>query len=379
MKIGIDTFGCNHSQSGNGSYLLNFISNYSEQKDIELELFGFEIDRFTYIKNAQASYASVDIKDNLPSIRKWHKINLNSFITKNKYDLVIYPGFEHVLPLHVNKKIKAVAIMNSYLTKILQTHKKSYNRRIIKALKKASLIIAGTHFIKNDLLKYGISEKKINIIPNGIDHKLFSPFVNTNEEYININPFAIKKPYFVYGSSIRDKSKKHLELIKAFEIFKKNTLAPHRLVLAGANENLDSTDDYVSQVLNAVKNSDFSSDIFITGYFPHESFATLYAGAEACLFPSVSEGVGLPVLEAMACGIPVLCSKEGALEEVAGDVAMYFNSDDVSEIAYCMQKIIEDNDLRLKMIESGLKKSAPYNWSNTVLQTFEIIKSLYLY
>lgn len=369
MKIGIDSFGCNHGQSGSGSYLLNCIENYIPQEDIDLELFGFEMDRFVYINNAQASYVSVDIKDNVQSIRKWHKKYLNLFIKKSKYDVVVYPAFEHVLPLP-SKKVKSVAVINSLISKQLEDHKKSYKNRLFKGLKKVDKIIAGTEFIKNDLIKFQIPEEKIIVISNGIDHKLFFPFIDPNDEYININPFAIKRPYFVYGSRVSGSDKKHIQLIKAFERFKKHTNAPHRLVIAG------SIDESVTEVQNAIAESEYAGDIFLTGYFPHNSFAALYAGAAACVFPSVNEGVGLPILEAMACGIPVLCSEKGALKEVGGDVPLYFNSDDVNEIAELMEKIIENEDLRLKMIESGLQKAALYNWVDTITETIEVIKSL---
>ena len=368
MKIGIDTFGCNHSQSGAGSYLLNCISNFVPQKDLEIVFFGYEIDRFTYIKSDKISFVSANIPDNRASELKWHKRKLKRFCKKNKFDVVIFVAFENVLPLKI--KSKSIAILNSIASNAFVENGKSYKKRFLKSLKYSTKIITGTEFIKNDLMNFGISDEKISVVHNGIDHKLFFPFVNSEEEYINVNPFAIKRPYFVYGSQISHSDKKHIQLIKAFEIFKKNTNKPHRLVIAGSNG------EYAEDVHKAVMNSPFASDIFLTGYFPHDSFATLYAGASACVFPSVNEGVGLPILEAMACGIPILCSDKGALKEVGGDVPLYFNSDDEVEIAEDMQKIVEDEDLRKKMIESGLKKSTLYNWKDTISQTLDIAKNL---
>ena len=369
MKIGIDSFGCNHGQSGCGSYLLNFIENYIPSKDIELELFGFEMDRFVYINNEQASYVSVDIKDSKKYIRRWHQTSLKRFVKKNKYDVVIYPSFEHVLPKRI-KSAKTVAVINTLVSKQVENHSKTYQKKLLNGLKKVNKIIAGTEFIKKDLLNLGLPEENITVVHNGINHKLFFPFIDPNDEYVNINPFAIKRPYFVYGSSISNSNKKHIELIKAFDQFKKNTNAPHRLVIAG------SSGSYADDVQNAVRTSEFAGDIFLTGYFPHESFAALYAGASACVFPSVNEGVGLPILEAMACGIPVLCSDKGALKEVGGDVPLYFNADVISEIADGMEKIIEDDELRFKMIESGLQKAALYNWDDTISKTIEVINKL---
>ena len=161
--------------------------------------------------------------------------------------------------------------------------------------------------------------------------------------------------------------KKHIEPIKAFELFKKNTNLPHRLVLAG-NEG-----EYSKQVQQAVFSSEFASDIFLVGYFPHESFAKLYAGAEACLFPSVNEGVGLPILEAMACSIPVLCSQEGALKEIGGTSPLYFDSDNIDQISALMQKIVEDKELRNNIVFDSILWANEFNWEKTVRQTLAII------
>ena len=220
------------------------------------------------------------------------------------------------------------------------------------------------------MIKLGIEKDRIRVIYNGIDHKLFYPKVLGDEEAVEVSPFSIKRPYFIYGSRLADKNKKHIELIKAFEIFKKKTGLPHRLVLAGEDG------EYASEIHKAVFASEYASDIFLTGFFPHESFSTLYAGAEACIFPSVNEGIGLPVLEAMACGIPVLCSNAGALKEIGGHAPIYFNSDKPEEIAKAMEKVIDDRDLREKMTDLGTVQAAKFNWNSTVEKLIEAINEI---
>ena len=122
--------------------------------------------------------------------------------------------------------------------------------------------------------------------------------------------------------------------------------------------------------------SPYASDIFITGYFPHESFPALYAGSEGCLFPSEIEGVGLPVLEAMATGVPVACSKAGALQEIAGEKAILFDSSNIEEIAASIEKIAVDNKLRKKMIKEGVEWAKKFDWQQTATETLEVLKSV---
>lgn len=368
MKIGIDTFGCDHARSGFGSYLTSFISNIPSDTEFEFELFGSELDRYTYSSDNSFKFNSVSFLDSLFTERIWHIFGIKKFCHKSGYDVVIYPAVERVLPLRY--KTKGVAVVNSLISKNIDNYKGFYKWHLKKGLLHASKIIASSNVIKEDLIDIGIPESKIQVIYNGIDHKLFYPMVDLDEQIVRIEPFSIKRPYFVYGSRLSGPEKKHEELIKAFDLFKKRTGLPHRLVLAG------SEGAFTENVHKIAFESEYSSDIFITGYFPHENFAKLYAGADACVFPATNEGVGLPILEAMACGIPVICSDSGALKEVGGDVPLYFNSDNPDEIAASMQRVVEDSELRSKMIQEGLVWSNKFQWENTIDQTLECIKKL---
>lgn len=364
MKVGIDTFGCDHAQSGIGAYLYYFVSNLSQSENIDFELFGAEIDRYTYGADKGLPFTAINIKDDIKAERFFHKHSISKFIKKNQYDAVLYPAAEKVIPTSFNNHI-GIAVVNSLLSSCLKNEHHKYRHQLKKGLSKVQIIIAPTEYIKKDLVECGIKGSKIKVVNNGIDHKLFFPMIDLDDDFIEIKPFAIKRPYFIYSSRHSGPEKKHLELIEAFNIFKKNTGLPHRLVLAG------SDGPYTEKIHEAAYSSEFASDIFCTGYFPQESYSRLYASAEACVFPSTNEGVGLPILEAMACGIPVLCSEAGALKEIGGTAALYFNSDNPQEIAEKMQKIIEDKQLKEKLISDGLNWSSKFAWDKTVEKTLK--------
>lgn len=363
MKIGIDTFGCEHGKSGNGAYLLNFISNLPKSEDLTFELFGNEIDKYTYNSNNGIPFVSIDIPDNLKAERLWHKRKLPKFIKKSGYDAVIYPACEKVLP----KKMigKGIVVVNCVLSTRLKELKK-YRQQLKKGLNHAYKIIAPTEYIKKDLTKLGIKSKKIIIVRDGIDHKNFFPMVS-DEEIVQINPFAIKTPYFLCPTRLSGPDKKHKEMILAFEEFKKRTNSPHRLVIAGEGN------EYIETVHKFAYDSSVASDIFITGYFPPESLPKLYGAADACIIPSINEGVGLPVLEAMASGVPVLCSSSGALQEVGEDAPIYFDSDKKEEIVNAMEMVAINKNIRERMIEKGIKEASSYSWEKTVKQTLDVL------
>lgn len=369
MKIGIDTFGSEHARSGVGTYLLSFASNLPEDCTDEIEFFGAELDRYTYTSGKDIKYKSVQVSDSLNSQRLWHFTSANKFAQEQNYDVVLYPSLDKVFP--ISFKVPGVAVVNSVLSNEVEG-KRDWTQKlqVKRGLYKVPKIISASNFIKNDLVRHGISEDKIEVVHNGIDHKLFFPAVEFDSDMVDVKPFAIKKPYFIYCSRLSGSEKKHVELIKAFTLFKERTHLPHRLVLAG------SDGPYSGEVHKAAYASSSASDIFLTGYFPHENLSKLYSGSVACIFPSVNEGVGLPVLEAMACGVPVLCSSSCALPEIAGNAAMYFDSDNIEEIASCMEKIVSDSELSERMVSAGIDWARSFNWKDTVSKTLEIIRSV---
>ena len=363
MRIGIDTCGCNHARSGVGSYLFSFTSNLPDNQNYDFELFGLESDRYTYSSGKEISFSAIPDCKNLKAVQKWHKKKAAKFIHKNRYDAVIFPNPDKIPP--VKGKFKSLVVINTFYSG--NPNKKSKNA-LKKALKKVDYIVAASNFIRDDLISAGFDSSKIRVIYSGIDHTYFYPVLDLNSDILDIKPFAIKRPYFLYCTSLSGPRKKHLELIKGFEIFKENIGTDHRLVIAG------NLGDYADFVHKAAYDSPFAEDIFITGFFPYESLAKLYAGSDGCIVPAVNEGAGFPVLEAMACGVPVMCSSSGALPEMGGDVPLYFDSNKPEEIALAMQNVVSDSELCKKMIDSSLKRASEFNWETTVAETLNVLK-----
>jgi glycosyltransferase involved in cell wall biosynthesis len=369
MKIGIDTFGCAHGKSGLGSYLSSLSAQLKNTDENTFELFGSEIDRYTYGAENGLTYSSVKLPDNRSYEKFWHYAFANLFARKHKYNAVLYAAGARYLPLFYT--VPGVAVVYDVLSEMYASEiLESKTMRILIGLKNASRVIAASHFIRKDLIKLGVPEEKITVIYNGINHSEFYPREDLSPNLLDIKPFAIKRPYFIYPSQISSSSKKHVELIKAFTIFKEKTRLEHRLVLTGTEG------DSIEDVKNAIMESSCRQDIFITGFFPHESFPLLYAGSDGCIFPSVNEGVGLPVLESLAAGIPVACSDAGALPEIAGDNAVYFNSDDIMDIEKAMEKLALDNILRKKLKEGGIEWTKRFSWEKTAEKTIEVLSEV---
>lgn len=367
MKIGINTFGCDHGQSGIGAYILSLVNNLPKTEH-RIQLFGNEFDKYTYTSGVDnVGYACVPISETDLAEKTWFTFSFNMFAKKQKYDAVLFPaGFKSV---PVTFDLPCILVIQNTIPKSNNYLNSLLFRRILKA---AHGVITPSRYICDELLSLGADERKIQVIHNGIDTSLFYPRHLEHEEALLIKPFAIRRPYIIYASRIKYPEKCHAELITAFGIFKKKTGAPHRLVIAGADG------EGSAQVHQAVLRSPVASDILLTGYFPHQNLPQLYSAADLCVFPSAIEGVGLPVIEAMACGIPTASARAGALPEIAGNATFYFNQKDPDDIAQAIEQLVYDpsgkNDARRnELIRQGLSWAQQYSWEKTAADTLAYI------
>lgn len=364
--IGVDAFGLNHGISGTGSYLSEIVKNVPE-RDFEFCLFGHELDKYTYTSSStNISFKGINIRDNALSEAFWHKSMLNSFIEKNNFHAVIYVSGFSLLPVKI--KTPSFLIVNS-VPKTSNFLSNIYIKQIIKDIKG---IIVPSEYIKDALISFGVPQFKIAIIYNGVNHSTFKPIEKEVKDIVFIQPFSIKRPYIIYVSSLANTLKSHVELIRAFDLFKKKRNTAHKLVIAGAEG------DASPLVRKEILKSHYSSDILLTGYFPHESLSKLYANADIAIFPSRNEGSALSVLEAMASGVPTACSNEGALKEVAKDASIYFDSTSLESIENAIESLItkENNfTLRQTLIEKGILCAKDYSWKKTAEESIDYILS----
>ncbi len=341
----------------------------------EIDLFGPELDRFTYNSGVDnVTYTGLPVSDSLLAERAWHITSYPSFVRKQKYDVVLFPAGTRMLPLKF--EATPVVVVQEILSELYRTSDEGLITNFFKMqLKKVPLIIAATRFIRDDLVNLGIPESRIAVIYNGIDTSLFYPRSISSNEAVLIHPFSIRRPYIIYASRVAYPGKCHVELIKAFALFKEKTGLPHRLVLAGS-------DGVNAEVVHReVLRSPVASDILLTGYFPHQNLPELYSAADACIFPSATEGVGLPVLEALACGVPVGCARAGALPEMAGDSVLYFDPERPQEIADTIQKLIktpggENDTLRSDLAARSVAHVQPFSWDRCARETVDKITAL---
>jgi glycosyltransferase involved in cell wall biosynthesis len=175
------------------------------------------------------------------------------------------------------------------------------------------------------------------------------------------------KKYLLYVGAIQPRKNIQV-LLEAFELEHKRH-SDMKLVLAGEKAWL------WKETIAMIENHPFREDIIVTGTIPFGELSALYASAKMFIFPSLYEGFGIPVLEAMAAGVPVICSGNSSLPEVGGDAALYFDALNVSELASHIESLWKDESLCTAMVRRGYENIKKFSWDKCARETMEYILS----
>ena len=241
-----------------------------------------------------------------------------------------------------------------------------------QSMKRADMIVTDSEFSKSEILKYFPQhEKKLRVVPCGVDLDKFRP-CETPERIPEVKKsLEIEGDYFLYLGTIEPR--KNLErLIEAYHIFTQRSGSDvPKLVLAGGKGWLY---DSIFRKVNDLKLSD---RVIFTKYVPSEDMNPLMCGAAAFVFPSIYEGFGMPPLEAMACGVPVIASDAASLPEVTGDCAVICDAYSPESIADGLEKLYTDTALRSELSVRGRQRAASFTWERSAEMLYNIYKELF--
>ena len=239
-----------------------------------------------------------------------------------------------------------------------------YHRYYIpQVLKQSEHLICNSQSTAQDIVKFcNIPTNKITPIPLAYDSNNFRPVIE--EDLQNRSPNH--SPYFLYIGR-HDPYKNISRLISAFVNLKPNR--EYQLWLSGPSD-----DRYTPALKKQVQELGLTDQVKFLDYVPYEDLPKIISGAIALVFPSLWEGFGLPVLEAMACGTPVITSNLSSLPEVAGDAAILIDPYRVEEITDAMQAIANDTRLRSHLSQLGLQRAKQFSWEKTGQATVEVLK-----
>lgn len=230
----------------------------------------------------------------------------------------------------------------------------------------AERFIVNTHAIKEELITLKkIPSDRIDVIPHGPSGD-YHPVQRSPEKRKQYIDKYTKDDYILCVSTIEPR-KNLPTLIKAFRLFKEKNLSVKLIIAGGKGWQYKDT-------VKLPQNLGIEHDVIYTGYVDERTMLYLYNYASLFVYPSLYEGFGIPVIEAMSCGIPVIISNIPSLTEVAGEAAVPFNPQDYEELAHTMGKIIRSESLKTELGEKGLKKARDYSWKKTVSLTIQTYK-----
>jgi len=242
--------------------------------------------------------------------------------------------------------------------------------QIAYAVKNADRIISVSNYTKKDIINIlGIAPEKISVIYAGYDDKTFKPVEKFQVEK-TLHKYNISGKYILFTGTFEPK-KNIPRLIDAFSRLKKNHRIQHKLVLSGKRTYGDKT------IFDLISATGYDKDIIITGYIPREDLPLLMNGAELFIFPSIHEGFGIPPLEAMACGTPVIASNTCSLPEVVGAAGLLVNPYDADAIAEAMYTVLSNENLRETMKCRGIERAKLFSWRKSAWEVLNVIESVY--
>ena len=302
----------------------------------------------------------------------WTQVGLSLEFSKSSPapDLFFSPA--HSLPLYCPMRsvvtIHDVAFLDfpKYFTPKDLFRLKMVTRQ---AVKKADKIIAVSKSTKKDIVKYyQVPAKKVEVIYSAYDKKLFKPTKKTEIVRV-LKKYKIKEPYLIYVGTLQ-KRKNIPRLISAFAYLKKKYQIPHQLVIVGKKGWL------YDEIFQKVREGGLRREVIFTGFAKNSDLPGLLSGVDVFVLPSLYEGFGLPILEAMACGTPVVASKVSSLPELVEDNGVLVNPESVSSIAKGIYKIISNPKLKKQLSKKGLEGVKEFSWKKCAQKTLKALEAV---
>jgi glycosyltransferase involved in cell wall biosynthesis len=318
------------------------------------------------------SNLNVEIRD-IPFPRLWTHIRLSVEILMHPPDVLFVPA--HVLPL-IHPRRSVVTVHDLGYLHYPETHRAADRRYLDWSTRwngrQATAVLADSQATKDDLVRaYGVDPGRVHVVYLGRD-EMFGPVRDVSRLTQTRERYGVSGRYFLYVGTLQPR-KNLARVVDAFARLASDaalapTLSDVQLVLAGKRGWL--YDDLFALVTRL----GLASRVVFPGYIEEADLPALLSGALALVFPSLYEGFGIPVLEAGACGVPVITSNTSSLPEVAGDAALLVDPHDVDAIADAMARIATDAELRAELNRRGQENVKRFSWEKCARETLAVLE-----
>lgn len=374
MIVGISGYVGNRL-TGIGRVLINVLSEmarqYPEDKYVLFRNFDFkEYDCLAKYQNIEVVDVPYTKESGLKNIL-WHQWLFQKLLKKYKCDIAYIPNFTLLLWKVVPTIVTIHDLIEYNVPNKFSKARMFYRKRICDPLmaKRSDCILTVSESSKNDIIKYlHQNVSKVKVTPNAVDHNVFRKY-NKDEVMAVLSRYGLEyKNYLLFVGTIDYPGKNIKTVLDAFFELKSQEATDKKLVIVGK-------DGHNSQVIyDAVNSSAYKNDVVFTGYLPDEDLPKLYSGSQIMIYLSLYEGFGLPVLEAMSCATPVICSNTSCFPEIVGDLDVMVAPTDVIGIEKKILKILNDKKYNDELTEKCYEKSLKYSWDETAKLYYDVFK-----
>lgn len=381
MRVGIDANWAIYEKAGIGRYTYNLIKSLlqTDKKNEYVLFFNFfksprerMMEIRDLVENAHAE-VSLEVSVIPAPLKDWltlTRLPINK-IFKKDIDVFHAPCFVGVPRVGYPKTVTTIhdlAFLN-FPEHRGQKVADYYLKRTKLAIEKSDKLIAVSHATKNDLIeKLSVPPQKIQVI-----HEASSAEFQAEKTENQIK--QVQKKYhlpdnYILSVCTLEPRKNLARLVQAYSQLPHQILRHHKLVLVGASGWNNAG------LLASIADLNLTDRVILTGFVDAEDLPAVYAGAKLFVYPSLYEGFGLPILEAMSCGVPVVTSDVSSLPEIAGKAAILVDPYRVEQIAYSMKKVLTKESLRKSLKVKGLTRAKQFNWEKVARETIKVYQKL---
>lgn len=357
----------------------NLIKELSKYNDVQLVANGFVRDNSDEQVSHITYYEKYGVEMNLCRTMRHDRFLLLNKIFHVPYDYFHHSNaditifFNYLVPYGAAGK-KVVFVYDMCYKSVPETMDERNRRKLDLTLKNscklADAIVTISEFSKKEIIKYlSVPEDKVTVIPLGAKTDLYNPDYKDEEIEKAKERYHIDNDYFLYLGTLEPR-KNIIRIVEAYNEYRKQTGNPILLVLAGAKG------WKYESIFEKVKEYNLEKDIIFTGYLEEKDCPLLMKGATAFVFPSLYEGFGLPPLEAMACGTPVISSTAASLPEVVGNAGILVDPLSTEQLTKAMVQVANDGELRKNLTVKGLERAKQFTWRRSAECLMRLLESL---
>ncbi len=372
IRVALSTSVIQRGKSGVASYVFGLIEGLlATGAPLQLSLIGFSEDKPLFNRWLDRCQWISVAEDFRPAVRDilWHATKLRGILRRERAEILHIPSYRRIVPKPPVPQVVTIHDCAAFRVRgKYDIARMIYGKHVVRQLaRQADVVSTVSHSTARDVEQFfGIKEADVHVIWNGIDHAAFHPF-SPDGIATAMKRLGQQRPYFIYLARLEHPAKNHVRLIEAFEAFcARNPDCAEELLFGGA-------DWHGAEVVHArIASSSHKDRIRCLGFIPKDDLGFWYAGATAMVYPSLFEGFGLPPVEAMACGCPVICSAAGSLGEVAGDAAYVIDPLAPETLTAAMESVALQPGKADAWRKAGIAQAAKFTWAAAASSMYKL-------